>query len=77
MRVDLIAYLLPLGMLVAPLAYYHDSRARNATVSGTNVLVRDCEAAARDKSLVINVAYPPRSDKKAPAVDPQSACKND
>lgn len=76
MKVDWIAYLLPLGMLVAPLAYYHDARATRDTVAGTNVLVRDCEAAARDKSLVINVAYP--KPNTAPLeMNPKTICRAD
>jgi len=75
MKIDWIAYLLPLGMLIAPIAYYHDSRAHNATVGTSNVLVRDCEAAARDKSLVINVAYP-QPNTPALSVNPSALCSN-
>lgn len=76
MKLDWIAYLLPLGMLVAPLAYYHDSRALRATIGNSNVLVGECEAAVRDKSLVINVAYP-KTDAQPAAVNARKVCKAD
>lgn len=76
MKVDWIAYLLPLGMLLAPLAYYHDSRSSRATVGSSDVLVRDCEAAARDKSLVINVSYPKTTDSPL-GMNLRTLCKAD
>ncbi len=58
-KFDWIAYLLPVGMLIAPLAYYHDHKVhlQSLKVPGTNVLVSDCQTAARDSDRVIHVTY--------------------